>query len=226
MARLFDDAQSEYLERDEAPVTAVPLTMACWFYTDEMENYQALMFIGDKAAENNFFTLRLSDDHAGNIVEFDRRSAAARTQAQTTAGFNINTWHHACAVASATDSAAVFLDGGNKGTEVTDITPVGLDRVSIARYGDDSPGTYMSGRIAEAAIWNVALTDAEVAGLGDRVSPLFIRPQNLVAYWPLIRDEDRDPVGGFDLTAFNAPSIAAHAPMYYLATPYQISGGG
>ena len=62
-------------------------------------------------------------------------------------------------------------------------------------------------------------------------SPLFVRPQNLVAYWPLIRDEDQDRVGGYDMAAYNTPSVAAHPPIIYSAqlhipAPASIDLGG
>ncbi len=52
-------------------------------------------------------------------------------------------------------------------------------------------GSYMSDSSVEEANWNVALTDAEVAALASGVSPLLVRPENLVRYRPLIVVEIR-----------------------------------
>ena len=208
LARLFDDGSSEYLENTTAaPVLAVPLTMAAWFYCDDVTTWtdRNLVSIQDKDTEKNYFQLRL---RAGDteIVRAHTRSAAAQGGATSTAEYNVNTWHHAAAIFSATDARAVYLDGANKGTENTDITPVDLDSVSIGRLGDSSPDQYMSGGIFLAAIWNVALTDAEVALLAAKHAPLCIRPENLMAFWPLTDTvDDSDWLGGFDLTAFNTP---------------------
>jgi len=68
--------------------------------------------------------------------------------------------------------------------------------------------------LAEAGLWDAALTDAEVAILGVGYSPLFVRPQSLVAYWPLVRDA-KDRVGGYDLTAGGGPVVAAHPRIIY-----------
>ena len=73
----------------------------------------------------------------------------------------------------------------------------------------------MSGSIAEPAVWNVVLTDAEVAILGAGFSPLFVRPQNLVFYPDLIRGLN-DKVGGLTLTA-NGTVVSAHPPIIYPA---------
>ena len=208
LARLFDDVQSEYLENTtSAPVLAVPLTIAAWFYCDDVTTWadRNLVSIQDKDTEVNFFQLRL---RAGDteIVRAHTRSAAAQAGAVSTAEYSVNTWHHAAAVFSATDARAAFLDGANKGTETTNITPANLDSVSIGRIGDSSPGQYMSGGIFLAAVWDVALTDAEVALLAAKYAPLCIRPESLVAFWPLTATmNDDDWLGGFDLTAFNEP---------------------
>jgi hypothetical protein len=44
-----------------------------------------------------------------------------------------------------------------------------------------------TGSVAEAALWNAAPSDAEIAVLAASFSLLFVKPGNLVAYWPLIR---------------------------------------
>ena len=215
MARLFDDGASEYCYRDGAPATAAPLTMACWFYSDDITILQIPMYLGDKDQDNvHFFELQLAGNVAGDPVRASA-SDAGNSTAASSAGYSANTWHHACAVFAAADSRSAYIDGGNKGSNAVARTPAGIDRVAIGARADSAPGSYMSGRVAEPAIWNVALTDTEVASLAAGYSPLFIRPQNLVAYWSLIRDEDQDRVGGYDLTAVNAPSIASHVPIRY-----------
>ncbi len=226
MARLFDDAQNEYLEIDQAVVTGVPLTLACWFKSDSITLSQYLIYIADKDVATHAFALSASGAAGGDPIRAVTYGGTL-TSAASTAGYNANTWHHACGVFAATNSRAAYLDGGNKGTGNVDKIPANLDRTSIARAGDSTPGFYVSGYVTEAAIWNAVLTDEEVAILAKGFSPLLIHPQNLVAYWPLIRDEDQDRVGGYDLTAFSdgaGPGIATHIPIIYPA-PRQTSRG-
>lgn len=77
-----------------------------------------------------------------------------------------------------------------------------------------SPIHHMEGRVAEVGIWDVALDDDEIAALASGFSPLFIRPQSLVYYAPLIRDEDEDRVGGLSLTATNTPTVGTHPRVF------------
>jgi hypothetical protein len=47
---------------------------------------------------------------------------------------------------------------------------------------------FTNGRIAEAAIWNEALNDDEIAALANGFRPSLIRPNKLVFYVPLVRE--------------------------------------
>lgn len=199
MARLFDDASNEYLIKTPAILTSVPITMACWFNSNDITVSQILMAISDDAADSDYHLLATLDNIAGNPLYIaTARSSAAF--AQTALGYSINTWHHACGIFAAVDDRRVYLDGGNKATNGDSRTPVSLDNTTIGILQQFTPFGHMSGLIAEAAIWNIALTDAEVLILANGYSPLFVHPQNLVAYWPLIRGLN-DRVGGYNLTA-------------------------
>jgi len=221
MARLFDDAASQYLEYGGAVVTDYPFSVAIWFYSDSTAK-QTLFWVGDKDAPDNYFEMQLSGETSGTVAATARGNDIEQ-HANTSSTYSTNTWHHTAAVFTDATDRAAFLDGGNKGTDNVDTTPSGLDRSTIGRSADSTPSDYMSGRIAEVGVWNVALTDAEVAILARGYSPLFVRPQNLVAYWPLIRDEDQDRVGGYDMTAYNTPTIAAHPRVLYPAPPMAIA---
>lgn len=214
MARLFDRLIPEYLGVNQAVTIGYPITMACWFYSVNADDTQYLMSICDSSQDDNYWGMYLNGSGADQVVAKLRTTGS--NEASTTTGYSINTWHHACAVFTNSTLRAAFIDGGSKGTHVLNRTPDATqDRTGIGVEYKNATGQGFDGRIAEAAIWNAALTDAEVAILARGYSPLFVRPQSLVAYWPLIRDEDQDRVGGYDMTPFNTPSVAAHAPVIY-----------
>lgn len=213
MSRLFDDGSSEYLRRTSSPVSSEPFTLACWFYTDTLAVDQALISVGDEGGTRYFAVFADSSDVI-IATAFDGDSDVA---AISTANYTTNTWHHACGVFEGSGDARVYLDGGNKGTDASLHDAITTDAFSIGATADSTPFGYASGRIAEAAAWDISLTDAEVAILAKGYSPLFIKPENLVAYLPLIRDEDQDRVGGYDLTPVNTPAIADHPPSIYPA---------
>jgi len=136
----------------------------------------------------------------------------------TTTGYTVNVWHHAfCVMVDAEDKSA-FIDGGSKSTNVNAQTPTTHDEFSIGELSNG--GDNFHGLIAEAAMWDAALTDAQVAILALGYSPLFVRPQNLLAYWPLVgrTSPEIDTVGGNNLTVTGA-TAAAHTRMIYPAMP-------
>ena len=71
----------------------------------------------------------------------------------------------------------------------------------------------MTGQMAEVGIWNVALTDAEIASLADGMTCDKVRPQSLVFYAPLVR-ELIDARGGLTITNNNTATVAAHTRVY------------
>jgi hypothetical protein len=219
MARSFVRASSEYLAIGTPVLAAFPITFACWFNVDNTLD-QSLISIGDIDTAEDYLELRLRDPADTDVLAIHRN--ASTLYAKTTASYTVDTWHHGCAVFAATNDRRVYLNGGNKGTNATDQTfPDNVDTTTIGRRAGTTT-IYVSGGIAEAGIWNVALTDAEVAILAATYSPLFVKPQNLVAYYRLIRDEDQDRVGGYDMTAYNTPTISAHPPIIYPSPPHII----
>ena len=214
MARLFDNASSEYLSYAGAVITGMPITIACWFNTDTNTN-QVLFNLYLSSVDEFDFRLQ-----SGQIIR-TRLRVTTNADADSTTTFSLDTWHHACGVFASTTSRSAYLDGGNKGTNTTSKTPGTPVNTAIGSR-QSLAGQYMSGSIAEMGVWNIALSDAEVAILAAGYAPPFVRPQNLVAYWPLIRDEDQDRVGGYDMTPQNTPSISTHPPIIYPATPFLV----
>lgn len=205
MARLFDDASTQYLEYNGTIVTAAPLTLACWFRSNDTAASQTLISIGDGASVNNYFLIAANGDQVGDPIRAVARGTADNP-ASTTAGFTANTWHHAAGVFTSSTDRAAFLDGGNKGTNAVAGTPAGLDRTAIGRLYRSVPTSYMSGEIAVPAIWDVALTDAEVAMLALGIVPWLVRPSNLVACWPMFgySSPELDMIGSIGMTVTGA----------------------
>jgi len=213
MAYLFDDAKSEYLVRNEAVVNAVPFAMVCWFNSDNINADQILMAIAASANDLDSFDLRIRGAEDGDPVAAAVHSnAGAWDIAESSSGYSADTWHHACGLFVSGTDRRIFLDGDNKGTNAEPNTPtaVNLDRTSIGALIRATPAAYMSGIIAEAAIYDLTTwpgaTDSDKADAFEKIlpslakgfSPLFY-PSGLKAYYPLVRNAN-DKVGGYNLT--------------------------
>jgi len=154
------------------------------------------------------------------------RNSAGYGVAIATAAPTEDQWNHVAAIFTSSTSRAVFVNGGNKGTNSDsvavghnpDLTGIGC----YVRIGDQDWFEW-NGRIAEVGFWNVALTDEEVAVLAKGYSPLFVRPQNLVAYWPLIREgssiDNMDIVGKYNMDDHHNPTDAPHCRIIYPSMP-------
>lgn len=216
MARLFDDASSEYLERDSVR-GATPLSAACWFNSNDATVSGTLICFAKNSDNINFHRLVATKADTYNNKIHARSHDFTNNGAETTTGFSANTWHHACGVWKTSIDRRVYIDGGSKGTNSTDITPANINKTAIGVTNRLNPMNYFSGQIAEVAVWETDLTDAEVLMLAKGYSPLFVRPHKLIAYWPLVRGLN-DRIGGYNMTA-SGTIVSPHPRIIYPTIP-------
>lgn len=226
MARLFDDGSSQYLQNGSAPITAYPFAMACRFRCNDVINLQSLIWVGDKDVDAYYSALFMNGAAGGDpVLAFSGKyGLAANQSAASVTGITVDTWHHAAGIFLTTNERHAYIDGGNKGSDTDTVGAIANhDSVAIGGARDSTPAYYMSGDIAEAAIWDLTAwgaSDAEretnfekaIASMAKGFTPAHF-PLGLVAYWPLIRD-DNDRVGGIDLSAYNGPTISAHPEIF------------
>lgn len=184
------------------PITALPFTMMAWFKVDNTTSGHTLVCLGN-ATDSEIMRLGASGDVASDPVMFRAtNSGGSNANITTSTGFTASTWRHACAVATSTNTVRhVYLDGAGKvssSSNIRDITAA--TRIAIgAQYQAGVYGADTEGKIAHVALWNIALSDAEVASLAGGANPLAVQAANLVAYWPLTADLV-DVVGAVTLT--------------------------
>lgn len=203
----YDFPTNTNYEAASAVVTAYPLTMACWFYVANTTTNRTLMDLGN-TTENSGQALNANS--SGQVVAASTIAGGTST-AVTTTTYSANTWHHAAAVfASATDRRS-FLDGGGKGTNVTSrLFAASIDRTLLGRRLRTNAYTQpITGRLAECAIWNVALSDDEIYSLSRGYTAHLVRPSSLVFYAPIVR-EVQDLARGVGLTAVGTPTVIEH----------------
>ena len=211
MSILFNDDSSQSLTKvSNPPVTAMPLTVACWFKSNDDTLRQGLISIYLNAS--NYYLLEIRGNQGGDPVYATIVDGSGGSGAITTTGYTANQWHHACAVFASTTSRDVYIDGGSKGSNGTTRSPLTPTIFGIGRIITTN---YMSGLIAEVGIWDVELSANEIFMLSKGVSPLRVRGQNLKGYWPLysanrLIDYTRN---GNTLTALNSPVTYAHPPV-------------
>lgn len=217
MALLFDDASTQYLSYAGAILTATPMSMSALVYKDDGAVGGIMLSIGNSLTAARF---QLQYD-ANEDVDCTATSVAGGNNPATSSGAGGNdVWLHAGGVWASATSRTAYRDGGNKGTNAVSTIPLLCDRTFIGAKADSAgPGTYMSGGLAEIALWDIDLTDAEMTILSQFVSPICVRPGNLVAYWRLVDATSPaiDIVGGYHMTFNGSPTKMAHPRVFYPA---------
>lgn len=196
-------------------VTGAPFTMGAWAKTPTDTLSHPIVQLGDDATAENRFSLNFQGNDAGDPLRISALDGTTAS-ADTTTGYSPDTWHHALAVVASTTSRTVYIDGGSAATDTTSITPTGVDHLSIG-YSADSTPFYGDTTIAEVALWNVALSAEDAAMLAAGVSPLLVRPDALVSYFPLhdSSSTSMDVVGRYEATWTGTPAVADHPRVIY-----------
>lgn len=218
MSRDFDDVD-DYLEYAGAVRNALPVTMACWIYPD-LASADAVMSLSTAGALNS---ISMQITTAGVLRVRSSTTAGTVNSADTTATVSAATWAHIAGVFASTTSRTAYIDGGNAVSNGTSNNPsaASFNTTNIGCRYETTRASFWGGALAEAGIWSAALTAAEIASLSRGVSPLSIRPQSLLAYWPLIgrTDPEIDLHGRYEMTV-NGAVAADHPRVYMPAQPF------
>ena len=218
MARVFARSSVQYLTASYAPVTAAPLTMACWYWTEDLTINAVAVVTGQGGVDADGFRITNVGTSAGDPPR-------ALAKLNTTGSYMDGTWSPALAAQTWRHEGAIFraapgtlagvADGVISSAGASTKVPVVFDTTTIGIRLDNNSSTAVDGRIAELAFWDVELTADEFAALNKGYSPACIRPANLALYLPLIDDADTDLVSGTVFTAVNSPTVGAHPPIIY-----------
>ncbi len=188
MSIQFDDASTQYAKANTPVITETPITIAAWFYLDDVSTGdQHLVSVGEAGAAGNMFSL-IASQNPKKVGAEVRKSDGTSAKALTTSTASQDNWHHGIAEFSDDYNRAALIDGGSRGENVTGsaFTPVSTAMDTTAAGVAASLNTnYMSGRLAEAAVWDAVLTSEEHELLASGLSPLFIRPGSLISYWSM-----------------------------------------
>jgi len=208
-----------------APVTATPLTLACWVYPSAVANintYLSLCYTGGAGAFLDGFNIR-------NVASSGLVRAEVGDGTNTSGGnagaVTTGAWNHVAGVFTSSTSRTPYLNGAVGTENTTSRTPsAAADKTVIGiRYFQNNAkdSAANESQIAEATIWNVALTAAEILQLAAGYSPLFVRPASLMAYYPLVRGDasgdEPDVWRGLKMVEQGTVVVQSHPRVFYPA---------
>lgn len=212
MARSFNGS-TQYLTNTSFASGAFPLTIVAWFRTTTTSGFQRVATWQTSGADT-IASILLNYPSAGRVA--NQTYKVGVNALPSISGMSANTWHHAAVVSQAT-SNTVYLDGV-QGSTGTYMDP-SFSGVTYFHLGYTPSTQYFSGQVADVGVYSVALTAAEIGALSDGYTPIEIRPQSLVAYYPLgghygQLDVDRWK-NRYDLTPSGSPTWADHPRVIY-----------
>jgi hypothetical protein len=194
------------LSTASTPVTGTPLTMFVHLNSATASGLGRSLVI-TRATTNDRFNLQYNSTSAG--FEANQPPVGNGTAILLSA-ISANTWLTLTGVSENNTSRFVFANATKSGINTTDRTPTtgGM----IIRIGAQAT-SFVNGLLAEAAIWDVVLTDDEVRSLARGFKPPRVRPQNLQFYAPIVRNL-QDLRGGLTITNNNSAPVANHPRVY------------
>lgn len=219
MALNFGAASSQYLI-GSAPSNLLgpPLTMACWHQMgDTSGTIKTLMALTDGVIGTRN---AIAVNELGTVATFATIATSASFGAGSATGGSsvLGQWNHHGLIVSPTNFVTAYCNGVAGAGGSASLPPIN----SVTFGAPVSPNgsstyAYTNGAIAEAAIWNDALSAADFASLATGVSPLLVRPDALVAYWPLLGYDSpaSDRIGRKVLSPVNGPTVTAHPRIFY-----------
>jgi len=219
MAGAFDGAS--HLEAASAVVSAAPFTMNCWFNVTALAANQSMVSVSDASAVNHYWFTAVAGNIGGDPVRASAAAGGGAAAADTSAAPGAGAWHMATYVETAANDRDSYLDGGNVGSDATNLAPTNVDVTTIGAW--TIVGTQFNlftGSIGEVAIWDVALTTDELAQLAAGFSALFIRPGDLVVYHPIWGGNLTVPMIGPTFVNNGVTDAADHPAIYYPASPF------
>lgn len=227
MAIRFPAGTNQYLRASVTGLTAKPVTIAFWFYQPDLATTFRVGSLGNTGNTEGLARVAILD--ASDQARFQQVSdTEAQDRTVYTPGtLSAATWMHLAVVT--TDSADTAYLNGTAGTPDTATFTAGFPTITHAQIAGfvDAVGTSVSDmRVSHFAIYNAALSGAQITALAGGKNPIDYTPLDL---WPLVSDLNNTqagrnamaagstfPTGTFDYVTgptINAPVVATRRPV-------------
>jgi hypothetical protein len=216
MARNFGIGTVQMLRGSDSSTLPATRTMACWIQPITAALTGSAFLLNEHAIGLiNGYLMSLSNGHPKA-----QSWSSANPVALGTSTYTAGVWGHIAATFNSLGLVTVYFNGVVDATSsLTDMgTPVSADTWTLGNHPTTSTGLAMQGLVAEAAVWNIMLSGADIVALAAGISPLLIQPGLLRAYWPLIGNTspEADLRGRAELTVTGA-TVASH-PRIFIPT--------
>jgi hypothetical protein len=214
------DVAGGYLNGGDAAsvdIIGTALTLAGWIWADNVGTAQGIFTKESNSGSNGQYSMLTATPSGTLRWRISDNSGSPDTCDSAAGALVTNRWQHICGVKDGTAGGAAlrsYIDGVQAAAVAS--TRIIVNSGNDFRVGNRHPGSEsFDGRVAEVAIWDVALTAGEVLALAKGAAPSRIRLPNLRGYWPIFA------VGAseFDMAGRQALSVNGAIAAYPLSPP-------
>lgn len=216
MARTFVAASSQWLIGTTPATNVLPITMSCWLKPTSFATAQSFFGV-DTAGAVPWLRLGAEANASCYCQHYDGTNQGDSIAAAT---LSLNTWAHLAGIFLTTSSRTSYLNGVVSPVNTVSVAGVTATRAVVGQIINLVPANAV---IAECAMWNIALSAADMLQLAAGVSPLHVRPDALIYFAPLYGLGTPEPefVGRRSLTVTGA--TAALHPTIYAPSSFDVA---
>ena len=214
----FPGAVTDYGEVGSAVVSPTLLTFSCWASFDSLSGNQTLMGVYHTSSTGNAAYLST----VGSAISIYSADGAFSGSQSSSGVLSTGEWCHVLGVVRSASNRQIYLDGTSAAAANTASRTPSVNVTGIGVYRSGASLTAgINGKLADVAVYDVALADDEIAALASGVRPSKVRPGSLVEYWPM---NGADYVGkswvsgGSDFTETGTLTQRAEMPPVTMAT--------
>lgn len=169
-----------------------------------------LCYILESASYNHYALYKYATTSSASLSVFNIAAIPGDNNALA-----VGTWAAVGGASSASNAHAIYVDADKNTSTASKAFQLATAVQIAARNVSGVWQTFLDGKVASAAIWAAALSDAEFISLYKGFSPRRIRPQSLKFYAPLVRDLSIIQGAGLgSLTNTNAAAVSPHPRTY------------
>lgn len=158
----FVRASSQYVSL-ASTVTAAPITLTGWFYSDDTTNSQEILSCTNTGGTGEGF--RLNANGAARTIRAITTSGGTSRISTTSNLWTASTWNFGAATFASATSRIAYLNGVSATEETTSTTPSGVNGTAIGRLEFASVINYFSGFLDDLRVYNRALSGSEILQL-------------------------------------------------------------
>lgn len=176
---------SQFLRTTPETMFSYPFTINCWFNLATINAQRNLVLLHNTT---NAYRFALFTNASNQLVLVAVDSGGTTQTTLTAATVSASAWYMATGVFTSATSRTVYLNAANATTGTASRTPSTPTRMLFGAQYAGSTTANLNGSIAEVAIWDAALTAAEISSIYTTTKAPLIRPANLQIYYPLVRE--------------------------------------